>query len=108
MKKWFNTNYHYIVPEVEDDTEIKLVGTKPYNEYEEAKKIGVNTKSVITGPFTLLKLVKLVGNKNIKDFTGQIIKAYEDYLKKLNQVGAAWVQSYGTRCLKRYSMKNYG
>ena len=79
MKKWFNTNYHYIVPEVEDDTEIKLVGTKPYNEYEEAKKVGVNTKSVITGPFTLLKLVKLVGNKNIKDFTGQIIKAYEDY-----------------------------
>lgn len=92
MKKWFNTNYHYIVPEVEDDAEIKLVGTKPFDEYEEAKKIGVNTKSVITGPFTLLKLVKFVGNKNIKDFTEQIIKAYEDYLKKLNQAGAAWVQ----------------
>lgn len=92
MKKWFNTNYHYIVPEVEDDAEIKLVGTKPFDEYEEAKKIGVNTKSVITGPFTLLKLVKFVGSKNIKDFTEQIIKAYEDYLKKLNQAGAAWVQ----------------
>ena len=37
MKKWFNTNYHYIVPEIEDDTQIKLAGSKPFDEYEEAK-----------------------------------------------------------------------
>ena len=37
MKKWFNTNYHYIVPEIDDDTEILLVGTKPFDEYVEAR-----------------------------------------------------------------------
>ena len=49
MKKWFNTNYHYIVPEIEDDTQIKLAGSKPFDEYEEAKAAGVKTKPVIAG-----------------------------------------------------------
>lgn len=39
MKKWFNTNYHYMIPEIEDETEISLVGTKPFEEYIEAKKL---------------------------------------------------------------------
>ncbi len=43
MKKWFNTNYHYIVPELEDDTEVKLAGSKPFDEYLEAKELGVET-----------------------------------------------------------------
>ena len=58
MKKWFNTNYHYMVPEIEDDTQIKLAGSKPFDEYEEAKAAGVKTKPVIAGTFTLLKLLK--------------------------------------------------
>ena len=41
MKKWFNTNYHYMVPELEDDTKISLVGTKIFDEYEEAKQLGI-------------------------------------------------------------------
>lgn len=41
MKKWFNTNYHYMVPEIEDDTQIKLAGSKPFDEYEEAKAAGL-------------------------------------------------------------------
>lgn len=56
MKKWFNTNYHYIVPELEDDTEISLSGTKPWDEYEEAKALGIETKPVIIGAYTILKL----------------------------------------------------
>ena len=44
MKKWFNTNYHYIVPEVEDDTDIKLTGDKLCKEYAEAKSLGIETK----------------------------------------------------------------
>lgn len=39
MKKWFNTNYHYMVPEIDDETDIKLVGTKPFDEYNEAKSL---------------------------------------------------------------------
>ena len=42
MKKWFNTNYHYMVPEIEDDTQIKLAGSKPFDEYEEAKAAGAH------------------------------------------------------------------
>ena len=58
MKKWFNTNYHYMVPEIEDDTEIKLTGTKLFDEFHEALHLGILTKPVITGPFTLLKLIR--------------------------------------------------
>ena len=42
MKKWFNTNYHYIVPELEDDTVIRLSGTKIFDEYEEAKENNIS------------------------------------------------------------------
>ena len=41
MKQWFNTNYHYMVPEIEDETEIKLVGTKPFDEFLEAKELSL-------------------------------------------------------------------
>ncbi|MDE5648383.1 MAG: 5-methyltetrahydropteroyltriglutamate--homocysteine S-methyltransferase, partial [Oscillospiraceae bacterium] len=61
MKKWFNTNYHYMVPEIDDSIEIKLVGTKPFDEFEEAKALGVQTKPVIIGAFTLLKLLRYTG-----------------------------------------------
>ena len=56
MKKWFNTNYHYIVPELEDDTEIKISGDKLWSEYAEAKSIGIETKPGVTGAQTVLKL----------------------------------------------------
>ena len=46
MKKWFNTNYHYIVPEIDDNTQIKLVGTKPFELFEEAKAEGVVTSKI--------------------------------------------------------------
>ena len=49
MKKWFNTNYHYIVPEVEDDTVISLTGDKLWKEYEEALALGIETKPIVTG-----------------------------------------------------------
>lgn len=68
MKKWFNTNYHYIVPEVEDDTVIKLSADKLLNEYKEAKELGITTKPVIAGPYTVLKLCRFTENKGIDDF----------------------------------------
>ncbi|MGN0145307.1 MAG: 5-methyltetrahydropteroyltriglutamate--homocysteine S-methyltransferase, partial [Clostridium sp.] len=92
MKKWFNTNYHYIVPEVYDDTEIKLAGNKPFEQYLEADKLGIKTKPVITGPFTFLKLAKFKGRKNAGDYVNQIIEAYSEILKKFNKLGAEFVQ----------------
>ena len=92
MKKWFNTNYHYIVPEFEDDTKIELVGTKPFDEYTEAKQLGIETKPVLVGPFTLLKLIRFTGKKGILDVKADFIKVYTEILKKFISLGTQWVQ----------------
>ena len=92
MKKWFNTNYHYLVPELSDNTEIKLVGDKPFVEYEEAKAIGVLTKPVLIGGFTFLKLAKYKDSKTINDFADQVADAYIAILDRFNEQGVEWVQ----------------
>lgn len=92
MKKWFNTNYHYIVPEFEDDTKIELVGTKPFDEYSEAKQLGIETKPVLIGPFTLLKLIRFTGKKGLLDVKADFIKVYTEILKKFINLGTQWVQ----------------
>ena len=92
MKKWFNTNYHYIVPEVEDDTKIKLSGNKPFEQYNEAKSLGVETKPIVIGAYTLLKLCRFTGEKSSKDFVDALISAYQGYVKKAEEAGISWIQ----------------
>ena len=92
MKKWFNTNYHYLVPEIEDDTKVELVGDKPFKEYLEAKEAGVDAKVVITGPFTLLNLIRYTGSKTKEDFKDAFINEYSAFVEKLNDNGVKWVQ----------------
>ena len=55
MKKWFNTNYHYMVPELEDDTCIKLRNLDFLQGYKQAKSIGIETKPVIIGPYYIFR-----------------------------------------------------
>ncbi|HCT64157.1 MAG TPA: 5-methyltetrahydropteroyltriglutamate--homocysteine S-methyltransferase [Lachnospiraceae bacterium] len=92
MKKWFNTNYHYMVPEINDDTKITLCGNKPFHEYKEAKEYGIETKPVIIGAFTFLKLAKYNGKNTAANYAEQLVKAYGDILNKLNELGTKWVQ----------------
>ena len=92
MKKWFNTNYHYMVPEIDDGTEVKLVGTKPFDEYREAKELGIQTKPAVIGAFTLLKLLRYAGSKSAEDYIEDVIKAYSGLLAKFNELDAEWVQ----------------
>lgn len=92
MKKWFNTNYHYMVPEIEDDTEVKLTGTKLFDEFNEALALNIHTKPVIAGPFTLLKLIRYTGKKELNDFIEPVIKAYTDLLKKSQETEISWIQ----------------
>lgn len=87
MKKWFNTNYHYMVPEIDDNTEIKLTGNKPFELFTEALENGVKTKSVIIGPYTFLKLAKYTGSKTAADFVSPVITAYSNILKQLSGLG---------------------
>lgn len=92
MKKWFNTNYHYMVPEISDDTQIALVGKKPFALYQEAKELGVETKPVVIGPFTFLKLAKFQGKKTAADFAEEVILAYSQLLEEFGKLSAKWVQ----------------
>ena len=92
MKKWFNTNYHYIVPEVEDDTVIKLSADKFLNEYKEAKELGITTKPVIAGPYTVLKLCRFTENKGIDDFLDDFIAAYKELIALCNDNNISWLQ----------------
>lgn len=92
MKKWFNTNYHYMVPEIDDDTELALSADKPIAEYLEALTLGIQTKPVICGAFTFLKLARFTGKKRATDFTKPIVAAYAALLEKLATAGAEWVQ----------------
>lgn len=92
MKKWFNTNYHYLVPEIEDDTRIELAGDKLFAELAEAKDSGIAGQPVIIGGFTFLKLAKCVGNKDKTDFAADLARAYADILRKLDQADVAWLQ----------------
>lgn len=92
MKKWFNTNYHYMVPEIDDDTEIQLNSEKPFQEFSEAKELGITTKPVITGAFTMLKLARFTGKKTVSDATEDIVKAYKNILEKFQALDVQWVQ----------------
>ena len=92
MKKWFNTNYHYMVPEISDDTKLELVGEKPFALYQEAKGLGVETKPVVIGPFTFLKLAKYQGEKKADAFAEDAINAYSQLLEGFNKLSVKWVQ----------------
>ncbi|MGL5069026.1 MAG: 5-methyltetrahydropteroyltriglutamate--homocysteine S-methyltransferase [Sarcina sp.] len=92
MKKWFNTNYHYIVPELNDDAKIKLNDDKPFKLYKEADKLGINTKPVLIGPFTLIKLTNIKGGKNINDWITPLVNAYKEILNKFNGQGLEYLQ----------------
>ena len=92
MKKWFNTNYHYIVPEIEDDTVISLDCEKLTGEYEETKELGIKTKPVVIGPYTMLKLCRYVGSKNAEDFADDVAEAYRQLIAEYDEENVEWLQ----------------
>ena len=92
MKKWFNTNYHYLVPEIDDDTKIALTGSKPLDEFIEAKELGVDTKIALVGPFTFLKLAKFTGSKKISDVYSVLTAEYIKLVSLLASSGAKVIE----------------
>jgi len=91
MKKWFNTNYHYLVPQFTKDTDIKLTDTKIFDQFQEAKVAGITTRPVIVGPFTLLSLSEF-HDVTAEDFVDDLVKAYQSVFEKLAKQGAEWIQ----------------
>ncbi|ALS02945.1 5-methyltetrahydropteroyltriglutamate--homocysteine methyltransferase [Enterococcus silesiacus] len=92
MKKWFNTNYHYMVPEIDDTTELKLVGDSLFKAFNEAKEHDIITRPTILGPFTLLKLATYHGSKQAADFYEDAIIAYGQIFDQLAASGCEWLQ----------------
>lgn len=96
MTKWFDTNYHYIVPEFRADTQFQLVGSKVFREFAEAKALGLRAKPVLPGPVTYLSLGKVQDSQN-PDFDrwsllDGLVSVYEQILQRLAEQGAEWVQ----------------
>lgn len=94
MVKWFDSNYHYMRPEVADNTEFKINVNKPLAEFEEAKAAGVHTRPVLIGPITFLYLAKAAKGSSKKplDSLEKLIPVYSELLAKLQAAGADWVQ----------------
>ncbi|PLP58877.1 5-methyltetrahydropteroyltriglutamate--homocysteine S-methyltransferase [Mesorhizobium loti] len=93
MTKWFDTNYHYIVPELADDQVFSLVSTKPIEHFLEARELGIHTRPVILGPVTFLKLAKSHQEGfNPISLLPRLLPVYEELLRKLAAAGADWVQ----------------
>ncbi len=96
MTKWFDTNYHYIVPEFDGKTNFKLSSTKPFDEYQEAKDLGINTRPVLVGPVTYLTVGKETKEApqgfNRFSLLASILPVYVEILKKFEALGVKYVQ----------------
>lgn len=92
MTKWFNTNYHYIVPELDGVTPV-ITENKPLAAYREAKeKLGIEGKPVIVGPLTFLKLSKGYEVSETDAWLERLLPLYVQILQELAQEGVQWVQ----------------
>ncbi|MCR5125900.1 MAG: 5-methyltetrahydropteroyltriglutamate--homocysteine S-methyltransferase [Treponema sp.] len=92
MKKWFNTNYHYIVPELSDETKIALnEKNKVLAEFNESKSLGIETVPGIIGAYTFLHLASFKGKKHAEDFAEDFADSYAELARKLSEAGAKWI-----------------
>jgi len=93
MTKWFDTNYHYVVPEVTPHQSFALASTKAIDEFKEAKALGHHTRPVILGPVTWLTLAKCKdAGFDTLSLLPRLIPVYVELLRRLAQAGADWVQ----------------
>ena len=93
MTKWFDTNYHYIVPEFKKDQAFTLNSKKIINEYEEAWHLGIKTKPVIIGPVTFLLLGKEKEDGfNRLELLDKVLPVYETLIKEIDSSGAEYLQ----------------
>ncbi|MCC6580807.1 MAG: 5-methyltetrahydropteroyltriglutamate--homocysteine S-methyltransferase, partial [Phycisphaeraceae bacterium] len=93
MTKWFDTNYHYIVPELEADQPFRVASNAVFEAYEEAQELGILTKPVLLGPVSFLMLAK--GSDTSIDtlsLLDSLIPVYVEILTRLERLGATWVQ----------------
>jgi 5-methyltetrahydropteroyltriglutamate--homocysteine methyltransferase len=93
LTKWFDTNYHYLVPELGPGTDLRLADCKPVLEYLQARSLGIETRPVLLGPLSFLLLAKPAepGFRPLV-LLDPLLDVYERLLEKLHAVGTEWVQ----------------
>ncbi len=93
MTKWFDTNYHYLAPQLSPGQAFALASTKPVDEFLEAKALGIHTRPALLGPITFLKLAK-VRDEGFSPLSllGGLLPVYVEVLQRLAAAGADWVQ----------------
>ncbi|MDX4066529.1 5-methyltetrahydropteroyltriglutamate--homocysteine S-methyltransferase [Aliarcobacter skirrowii] len=94
MTKWFNTNYHYIVPEISKDTKFSLNSKKVIEEYKEALELGINTKINLIGAITYLGLSKSVDNSDLFAHISSIVKVYKELLEEISKLNSEIVVQF--------------
>ena len=92
MTKWFDTNYHYIVPEFVKNQQFKLSAKKIINQYEEAKELGIETRPVLIGPISFLLLGKMVDGSDRWQLIDNLLEVYGEIFAKLKEAGVKDVQ----------------
>lgn len=93
MTKWFDTNYHYIVPELSPDLTFSFADSRIVDEFTEAKAQGFDARPVIIGPITFLRLAKVkAGDEGALDYLDRLLPVYAEILAALQAAGASWVQ----------------
>ena len=97
MTKWFDTNYHYIVPELGPDTRFSLSSSKPFDEHAEAmEELGIDTVPVLIGPVSFLLLSKpaegVTERFDAIDLIEPLVEVYGEVIERLAEQGATWVQ----------------
>lgn len=96
MTKWFDTNYHYIVPEFNEGTTFRLASQKPFAEFQEALALGYKTKPVLLGPISYLYLGRLQGGSDASfdrfRLLPRLLEVYAEILSKFQALGVEWVQ----------------
>jgi 5-methyltetrahydropteroyltriglutamate--homocysteine methyltransferase len=93
MTKWFDTNYHYIVPEIDARQRFQLSFTQTIDHFGEAKALGINTRPVLLGPVTFLSIAKPAdGTSDPLSHLDGVLPMYEQVLSRLSEMGADWVQ----------------
>jgi 5-methyltetrahydropteroyltriglutamate--homocysteine methyltransferase len=93
MTKWFDTNYHYIVPEFYEGQEFRFASHKVIDEFKEAKALGIHTRPVLLGPVTYLSLGKAKSpSLNQLSLLNRLLPVYGEVLAELAKAGADWVQ----------------
>lgn len=92
MTKWFDTNYHYIVPELNAETHFQLNPARVLEQLRQARRNGVNAKPVILGPLSYLWLGKTSDNSNRLALLTRLLPVYQQLLQTLSEQGVNWVQ----------------